>query len=298
MIVAIAGGTGFVGKALIHQLITEGHEVRVLTRKVQSPQPGVTWVSWLNIGDQPEKELEGTHAFINLAGESINAGRWSHERKERLLSSRLEATQECLRIIHHLKEKPKVFINASAVEAERATEDHKPLLDFKGMDFLATITHRWEQEASQGVISGIRTVYARFGIVLGSQEGALPRMVLPYRMFVGGKVGSGKQWVSWVHIADVVGLLLFAIENHEIRGPLRLTSPHPVTMNEFGKTIGKVLKRPHWLPVPAFALKVIVGEMSLLVLDGSYVLPEKALAMGYTFRYPYLEDALKDLLFL
>ncbi|HBI02654.1 MAG TPA: TIGR01777 family protein, partial [Paenibacillaceae bacterium] len=270
----------------------------VLTRKVKPPVPGVTWVSWLNKGDQPEKELEGIHAFINLAGESINAGRWSNERKERLLSSRIEATKECLRIIHNLNEKPKVFINASAVEAERVTEDNKPLLGFKGMDFLATVTHRLEQEASKAVMLGIRTVYARFGIVLGSQEGALSRMVLPYRMFVGGKVGSGNQWVSWIHIADVVGLLLFAIEKHEIRGPLRITSPHPVTMDEFGKTIGNVLHRPHWIPVPPFALKLALGEMSLLVLDGSYVLPEKALAMGYTFRYPHLEDALKDILFL
>lgn len=296
MIVAIAGGTGFVGKALIHQLIKEGHEVRVLTRKVQSSQPGITWVSWLNKGDQPEKELEGIHALINLAGESINAGRWSNERKEKLLSSRLEATQECLRIIHNLKKKPKVFINASAVEAERVTDDSKPLLDFKGMDFLGTVTHRWEQEASKAVMLGIRTVYARFGIVLGPHEGALSRMLLPYRLFAGGKVGSGNQWVSWVHIADAVELILFAIEKPEIRGPLRITSPHPVTMNEMGKTIGKVLHRPHWLPVPGLALKLALGEMSLLVLDGSYVLPEKALAMGYQFRYPQLEEALKDLL--
>lgn len=298
MIIAIAGGTGFVGKALIHHLIEKGHEVRVLTRRAKPPQPGIKWVSWLNRGDEPEKELEGIHALINLAGESINSGRWSNERKERLLSSRLESTLECLRIMHNLNEKPKVFINASAVEAERVTDDHKPILDFKGMDFLATLTHRWEQEASKAVMLGIRTVYARFGIVLGPKEGALSRMVLPYRLFAGGKVGSGQQWVSWVHIADAVGLLMFAIEKPDIRGPLRITSPHPVTMNEFGKTIGKVLHRPHWLPVPSFALKLALGEMSLLVLDGSHVLPEKALAMGYTFRYPYLEEALKDILLL
>lgn len=295
MIVAIAGGTGFVGKALIDELIKQGHEVRVLTRKGQSPQTGIKWVSWLKKGDQPEKELEGIDALINLAGESINSGRWTNERKERLLSSRLTATRECRRILQQLKEKPKVFINASAVEAERVTDDQKPLLDFKGMEFLATLAHRWEQEAAKAEELGIRTVFARFGIVLGAKEGALPRMVLPYRLFVGGTVGSGNQWVSWIHIADVVGLLLFALDHPQIRGPLHMTAPHPVTMNEFGKTIGKVLHRPHWMPVPSFALKLALGEMSLLVLDSSYVLPEKALAMGYTFRYPYLEDALRNM---
>ena len=245
---------------------------------------------------QPEKELEGIHAFINLAGESINSGRWSPERKERMLSSRLHATRECLRIMSKLHQPPQVFISASAVEAERMTDNNRPALAYKGMDFLATVTHRWEQEAAKAQELGIRTVFARFGIILGKKEGALPRMVLPYRLFAGGRVGTGHQWVSWVHIDDVVGMLLFAMENPEVEGPFSITAPHPVTMDEMGRTIGKVLHRPHWFPTPSFILKLALGEMALLVVDGSKVLPEKAMALGYPFKFLQLKEALTDLL--
>lgn len=297
MIIAIAGGTGFVGQAIISRLLQDGHEVRVLTRQDINPEKkGVEWVQWLKEDSQPEKELEGIHAFINLAGESINSGRWSPERKERMLSSRLRATRECLRIMSKLVQPPQVFISASAVEAERITDHDKPALSYKGMDFLATVTHRWEQEAAKAQDLGIRTVFARFGIILGKKEGALPRMVLPYRLFVGGRVGTGQQWVSWIHIEDVVGMLLFAMENPLVEGPLSITAPHPVTMDEMGETIGKVLHRPHWFPAPTFILKFALGEMSLLVVDGSRVLPEKAMEIGYQFKFPQLKEALEDLL--
>lgn len=296
MIVAIAGGTGFVGQALAEKLAEKGHEVRVLTRRKKAPETGVKWVCWLEEGCHPELELEGIDALVNLAGESINSGRWNPERKERILSSRLIATRECLRIMECLKQKPSVFINASAVEAERSTDDSRPVLHFKGMDFLAAVTHRWEKEAARAQHFYTRTVFARFGVILGKKEGALPRMALPCRLFAGGRVGSGQQWVSWIHIDDAVGLLLFALENPALKGPLSLTAPHPATMDEMGQTISRTLHRPHWLSAPAFALKLALGEMALLVLDGSKVMPEKAIKLGYSFQFPLLKDALEDLL--
>ncbi|MCR8658621.1 TIGR01777 family oxidoreductase [Paenibacillus endoradicis] len=297
MKIAIAGGNGFVGKALRTHLLNHQHEVFILTRNTKSTSPieGVTYVNWLNKGDQPELQLEGIDAIINLAGESLNSGRWSAARKRRILDSRLSATKEIKRIIAALQHKPSVLLNASAVgyygtsHSEKFTEQHY----MKPSDFLSDTVDQWEKEAMN---SGIRTVLMRFGVILGEHEGALPRMVLPYKLFGGGTIGSGKQMLSWIHIEDVVRATLYCITNPLLSGPVNFTAPNAVNMKTFGHTIGKVLHRPHWISVPEFMLKLLLGEMSILILEGQTVMPNALLEQGFSFSYPTLEKALQELL--
>ncbi|CEG25852.1 TIGR01777 family oxidoreductase [Bacillus sp. B-jedd] len=298
MRIAIAGGSGFLGSTLTDYFLEAGHEVFILTRKKkESGRTGITYVQWLEDESEPEKELRDIHAFINLAGESLNSGRWTEERKERLLMSRLVAAEEAVRIMESLPVKPAVHIAASAV-GFYGTSDEKTFTEESshGNDFLASLVKMWEEVSSKTEAFGIRTVFCRFGIILDKAEGALPRMLLPYKFFGGGTVGSGRQWVSWIHRDDAVGGIVFAMENGGLKGPLNFTAPHPAQMKEFGTVIGKALGRPHWLPVPGIALKVLLGEMSTLVLNGQRVIPRNLLDAGYTFRYPHLQEALDNLL--
>ncbi|WP_203363853.1 TIGR01777 family oxidoreductase [Bacillus sp. REN10] len=299
MKVAIAGGTGFVGKALTIELLKNGYEVYVLTRntngKTNTDQK--KYVKWMTADAAPEQELQNVEIFINLAGESLNSGRWTEERKQRILESRISSTKEVLRIMGELPNKPEVLINASAIgyypisNIETFTEASSAA----GNGFLAHTVKLWEEVAQQAETLGIRTVLTRFGVILGKEDGALPRMALPYQLFVGGTVGSGKQWMSWIHLTDVARAIVFAIENKEIHGPVNVTAPSPETMERLGKALAKTLHRPHWLFVPSIALKVILGEMSTLVLDGQRVLPEKLLSHQFTFQFPDIHSALQDI---
>ncbi|MBW8350156.1 TIGR01777 family oxidoreductase [Bacillus sp. IITD106] len=298
MHIVIAGGSGFVGKALQDRLLNDGHDITILTRNREKVAESnrLQAVEWLNPNSEPEKYLNHVDAIINLAGESIN-GRWTKVKKKRIVESRIRATREIVRLIEKLDPKPKVLVNGSAVgyygmsDEKTFTEESKP----HASDFLASVVRKWEEEAVQAEKLGVRTVFARLGVVLG-KGGALPLMALPYKLGVGGRVGSGNQWVSWVHQADVAGLLLFAVENESISGPLNVTSPNLVKNNEFGKTIGQVLHRPHWLPVPSFAMKAMLGEMSDMLLRGQRAIPQKAQQHGYTFQYPELAQALGNIL--
>lgn len=299
MRIAIAGGTGFVGSALVKKLLDKKHELFILTRNTadKHSSKNLQYVQWLNDDDSPEDALESIDVFINLAGESINSGRWTDERKQRILNSRITATREVLRIISRLEEKPYTLINASAVgyygtsRNETFTEANRK----SGTDFLAETVRRWEDEASKAEEFEVRTVFCRFGIILEKNDGALPRMSLPYKLFAGGPVGTGEQWVSWIHLDDVVNGILYCLEHEKLQGPVNFTSPNPLTMKEFGKILGEVLNRPHWLPAPGFALKIALGEMSTLVLEGQKVLPEKLQALGYDFLYPDLRSALRNI---
>ncbi|QOR67082.1 TIGR01777 family protein [Cytobacillus suaedae] len=301
MNIAIAGGTGFVGTALTNYLISKGHNVFILTRNVNNKKeqhPNLHYVKWLSPDSTPEAELTSIDAIVNLAGESINSGRWTTDRKKRILASRINATEKVIDLISSLSKKPEVLVNASAIGIygtsldETFTERSKRV----GSDFLATTVHTWEKEALKSEEHGVRTVLARFGIILGEREGALPRMVLPYKLFIGGTIASGHQWLSWVHIQDVVRMIEFAITHESIKGPLNITTPEPKQMKDFGITIGAVIGRPHWLPVPSFALRLLLGEMSTLVVDGQKVLPEKIQQYGYRFLYENLEEALENIL--
>ncbi|WFA06117.1 TIGR01777 family oxidoreductase [Bacillus sp. HSf4] len=296
--IVIAGGTGLIGKHLTKALTAAGHHVYILSRNPEeTEQKNLSYAVWQTRGARPETELPGIDVWINLAGKSL-FGRWTETIKAEIANSRIRSVQESARIIQKLSVKPKVFIQASAVGIYGTSlfdtfTEKAPASD---QDFLSRTTAAWESEAKQIEALGIRTVYVRFGMVLAKSGGALSKMTLPYSLFAGGRIGSGRQWISWIHIDDAVGIIKTAINDSELSGPLNATAPNPVRMERFGKTIGKVKKRPHWLAVPAFAIKAVLGEMSLLVLKGQRVVPEKCLLNEYRFLYPDLEDALRDLL--
>lgn len=298
--VLITGGTGFIGSAMVRGLQQEGHTLLVITRNPQRMKPSerVFYLAWPADPQTIEREFGNIDIIINLAGDPINKGRWTDAKKRSILDSRVNMTRKVTDAIHAFRQKPSVLINASAIgyygfsettvfrETDQVTGDH----------FLTKISEVWEQEAMRAEQDGVRVVLARFGIVLGRDGGALAPMVMPYRLFGGGTVASGKQWLSWIHIDDVVGLAKHIIRTESLRGPVNFTAPQPLQMKPFGQAIGKVLGRPHWLPVPTFALRFMFGEMSDLLTKGQHVIPQKALDSGYTFRYDTAEAALADLL--
>lgn len=300
MNILIAGGTGFVGKALTAYFTQNGHHMYILTRNAQKREndPYIHYVQWLTDDANPHEQLPSIDIIINLAGESINSGRWNETRKRAIMESRLQATHAIYELITKMNKKPQVVIQASAIGIygtslnDTFTERRETI----GIDFLAQTVKRWEEAGRRIESLGVRTVFMRFGIILGKNGGALPRIVLPYKWFIGGTIGSGKQWMSWVHINDVIGAIDFAIRHENISGSINVTAPHPVTMEQFGKTIAKVLHRPHWLPVPSFVLKILLGEMSMLVLEGQRVIPEKLLQAGYHFSFPTIDQALANIL--
>ncbi|AYC30235.1 TIGR01777 family oxidoreductase [Paenisporosarcina cavernae] len=294
MHVVITGGSGFVGQELTRLLESKGHTVTILTRK-NSSQNGMTKkVQWLANGAKPEIELHNVDAVVNLAGTSINDGRWTEEHKEKIYESRMEATDELLRIVGELEQKPNVWINASAIGIYPAstTAIYTENSIERGTDFLAKTVIDWEQKAEHAEKFGTRVASGRFGIILGKDEGALPLMATPYKMGVGGKIGSGDQWLSWVHVHDVARAIVFAMENEHLHGPFNVVAPDAKQNNAFGKILGAVLNRPHWFPVPSFILKAVLGDKSALVLEGQHVKPEKLESLGFQFQYPTLTNAL------
>ncbi|MGP4042553.1 TIGR01777 family oxidoreductase [Gracilibacillus sp. D59] len=297
MNIAIAGGTGFVGKHVTKALIDRGDTVYILTRSPEKfhSNEQVSYVGWLKDNYHPEHQLPKLDGIINLAGDSL-FGYWTKTKKDKIYQSRINATYAIIDLIKKMPEKPEVLINASAVgyfgtsNSKTFTEQSEE----KGNDFLAEVTEAWEKTALQARSHGVRTIVARLGVVLG-KEGSLPLMAMPFRLFAGGKIGSGKQWVSWIHIEDVVGLLLFALDNKTIDRTLHLTAPNPVQNKELTQALAKALNRPNWFPTPSFLLKAILGEMSILVIDGQKVLPEKAIESGYHFHHARIEHALTEI---
>ncbi|GAA0302302.1 hypothetical protein GGQ92_002318 [Gracilibacillus halotolerans] len=299
MRIVIAGGSGFIGEKLSNLLVKEGHKVIILTRKERDKSEGITYVRWLSEGTTPEKELENIDAIINLAGVSINDGRWTEKHKEKIVQSRMIATDELIRIVERLPHKPSIFMNASAIGIYPVSLEatYTEASKVKPNDFLGRTVLEWERKAEQlSDKYNIRTTFMRFGVVLGKEGGALPLMTLPYKLLAGGTIGSGKQWVSWIHVEDVVRAISFVIKNNGMHGPINVTAPSPVRMKAFGKTIGTVLGRPHWFPVPSFAMRLALGEKSKLVLEGQKVVPFVLLENKFEFLYPKLDLALKDLL--
>jgi len=297
MKLVIAGATGFIGSPLCDKLIEQGHSLILLSR---SPSPGTfspnkKWITWNPpSGGAWEQAIDGTDGIINLAGEPIAAKRWTQTQKERIRSSRIDATRALVAAIAKAKQKPRFLINGSAVGyygprgEESITEESWP-----GTDFLSRTCVEWEEEAKKAEGYGVRVVRLRTGIVLGKNGGALAKMVPPFKFFVGGPLGSGKQWMSWIHLDDEIGLIVFLVNHPTASGPINATAPNPVTMKEFCKTLGGVLHRPSWAPVPAFALRLLLGEMADILLTGQRVLPAKTQGLGYGFKYPDLRQALQ-----
>lgn len=296
MKIAITGGTGFLGQTLVRLLLEKGHEPVILTRHPHKSDGKVPQIGYLGKGDRPERQLGRVDAFVNLAGTSINDGRWTDGRKAEILDSRLRATSEVLRIMNVLPHKPEVLVNASAVgiypfsETGTFTEEAP-----QGDGFLPGVVREWEWKAQQAEEAGIRTVFMRFGILLGRGGGALPLISLPYRLFAGGTVGTGRQWVSWIHVEDAARVILFAIENSSLSGPVNTVAPGALRMKDFGKEVGRALGRPHWIPAPSFALKAALGEKSEIVLQGQRVVPARLEAAGFRFRYPDARSALREI---
>lgn len=298
MKIVLAGGSGLIGQKVTEVFRKAGHQVVVLTRKNMMDDQHISYVEWLHEGLVPEDAIGYADAFINLAGVSINDGRWSEIHQRQIYESRMTATDELLRIIRALPETPSILINASAIGIYPADE-HKLYSEQSvevANDFLGKTVNDWEQKALSAEKDGLRVVCARFGVVLSRDGGAFPLMALPYKLFAGGTVGTGKQWVSWVHINDVARAILFAVENKNLSGPVNVTAPSPQRMKEFGQTLGTVIRRPHWIPAPSFAMKLALGKKSALVLTGQHVTPEKLLENNFEFSFPTLESALENLL--
>jgi uncharacterized protein (TIGR01777 family) len=238
--------------------------------------------------------VDGVDGVINLTGEPIAAKRWTTNQKRKILVSRLETTQSLVDAIAKARQKPQILVNGSAIGYygphgdEVITETDK-----RGSDFLATICHQWELEACRAEQYGLRVIRLRTGLVLGRNGGALAKMAKPFKFLVGGPLGSGTQWMSWIHLEDEVGLISFLIDNPQAQGAYNATAPNPERNQDFCRTLGKVMKRPSWVPAPAFALRLALGEMADMLLTGQRVIPAAAQKLGYKFRYADLSEALE-----
>ncbi len=302
MKIVITGGTGFIGRALCTTLLQGGHRVTVLTRQRgqvdHRPEFPIQAVEWNARDSGPwEQVLEGADAVINLAGAPIADVRWTDKRKQLLTDSRVLTTRLLVRALSRSSSKPVTFISASGIGYYGASDDRR--LDegaMRGQGFLADLCLAWEAEALRAAEVGTRVIILRTGMVLEQDGGALPKMLLPFGLFAGGPIMPGSQWVSWVHRLDHIGLVQWALTTETVSGPINAVAPEPVTMKTFCEVLGRVLHRPSWLPVPRFALNILLGELGTLMTTGQRVIPAKAMAGGYRFQYPTLEQALRDVL--
>jgi uncharacterized protein len=311
MRVIITGGTGFIGRQLAEELLAHGYEVVALSRNPDTANglpdqvrierwDARTSMGWGALADAAG--LEGGVAIVNLAGENLAGegflpARWTDERKARLRDSRINAGKAVVEAVEQATVKPTVVIQSSGIghygprDDTLLTED-----DRSGSDFLARLTVDWEASTASVARLGVRHVSIRSAVVLSPDEGALKRLILPFKLFAGGPMGSGKQGFPWIHPADEVGAIRFLLETEAASGPFNLVAPQPMTFAEFGVTLARVMGRPYWLPVPAFALRAALGEVSSTVLEGQRALPKKLLDLGYKFRFPTAEAALRDIL--
>lgn len=294
MRITLTGATGFIGKRLVQSSIARGDEVTILTRRVR-PGSNPRYLGW-NAATPPPAESMNADAVIHLAGEPV-AQRWSAEVKQRIRASRVEGTRAIVDGLLAAPQRPPVLISASAIGIygdrgdEELTEASRA-----GSGFLPEVAVAWERESARAAAHGVRVVNPRIGIVLGGDGGALEKMLTPFKAGVGGKLGSGEQWMSWIHVDDLVSMILFALGNDAASGPVNGTAPKPVRNAEFTSTLASVLHRPAVFPVPGFALRLMFGEMSEVLLGSQKVLPESARRAGFQFRYPDLRGALTSIL--
>jgi uncharacterized protein (TIGR01777 family) len=300
MRIIITGGTGLIGRALTASLAHDGHEVIVLSRNptaVTNLPGGARAEKWDGQSAQGWGQLaDGTDAIVNLAGATISK-RWSESYKQEILNSRLQASQAVVAAIKTAAKKPGVLIQSSAVGyygprgSEEITEEAKA-----GSDFLAKTCVAWEASTAEVESMGVRRVIIRTGVVLDKTGGALPQMMLPVKLFVGGPLGGGRQYFPWIHLEDEVAAIRFLIDNPTANGVYNLSAPNPQTNAAFTSVLGKMLGRPSFMPTPGFAMKALFGEMSTLVLDGQRQMPKRLLAAGFKFKFAESEAALRDVL--
>ena len=297
MKILVSGSHGLVGKALINSLTTDGHEVLRLVRRARAF--GAAEVEWHpNEGQIDAQHLEGLDVVVHLAGESIASGRWTDSKKRAIRESRVKGTSLLSEVLAHLSRPPSVLLSASAIGYygdrgdEVLTEQSAP-----GEDFLSSVCVEWENATKPAMEKGIRTIHSRFGVILDPAGGALAQMLTPFRMGIGGRVGTGKQWMSWIALGDVVNGLKFVIADKHVQGAVNFVAPNPVTNAEFTKTLGRVLSRPTWFPVPAFGARLAFGELAdALLLSSQRVEPSVLEDKGFLFSWPTLEPALRHLL--
>ncbi len=306
MKVAITGATGFVGSSLVEKLHSQGHKILVLTRNANKAQqvfrasafPNVEIVAYTPTeSGKWQNAISGCDVVVNLAGEPIAEQRWTTTQKQKILNSRQLGTQKIVEAIGKADEKPQVLVNASAIgyygtsETATFTETSSP-----GNDFLAQVCQAWEGEAQKVTELGVRLVIIRLGIVLGDEGGALAKMIPPFQIFAGGPLGSGNQWFSWIHRDDVVNLIIESIQRPDIEGTINGTAPNPVRMSQLCQVLGQVMNRPSWLPVPSFALEMLLGDGAKVVLEGQQVLPQKTESLGFKYQYPQIKSALEEII--
>jgi uncharacterized protein (TIGR01777 family) len=293
--VLISGGTGLIGRKLSKMLRERGYDVRILSRK---PSNNNNFIHWdINKNFIQESALQNVDTIIHLAGEGIADKRWTEERKKEILESRIKSTQLLFNLLSKTNHQVKQFISASAIGyySERGNElmfeDNKPASDFLGETCVA-----WEKEVDKISTLNIRVVKIRTGIVLSTAGGALQKMVTPFKLGIGSALGDGKQWMSWVHEDDLCNMYIYALENKNLKGAYNATAPNPVTNNEFSKVLASVLNRPYWIPrVPKFMLKLIFGEMAIVVLGSTKASSEKISNAGFKFKFENLRDCLLNL---
>jgi uncharacterized protein len=305
MRILVSGSTGLVGSALLNRLPREGHTVARLVRPgtparagTADQQAGFGDVPWSPEDGKLGAEAEGAEAVVHLAGVSIADGRWNAARKRALRDSRVAATHHLIDGLKALRRPPQIFIAASAIgfygnRGDEELTETSPA----GTDFLAQLCLDWEAESGRATEFGARVVQLRFGVILAKRGGALPKMALPFRFGAGGPVGSGRQWMSWIALEDVVGIVLRALTNAQMSGPFNAVAPHPVRNSDFAKSLGRVLHRPAIFPTPAFVLRLALGEMAdALLLSSQRVFPRRTEQSGYHFAHPELEEALRSVL--
>ena len=295
MRILITGASGLIGKALRPTLEAKGYELILASRREPPDDRHIQWSPDTGFADADVARLEGLDAVIHLAGENVSGLRWTEEKKKAIRDSRVFGTRSLIETFDKLKAKPKAIISGSAIGFygdrgdEVMTESSAP-----GKTYLSEVCKEWEAESRRAEDMGIRTVLLRTGIVLSKDGGALATMMTPFKLGVGGVVGSGKQWMSWISLDDVVGIINFALENESVRGAVNVVAPNPVTNEEFTKTLGSVLYRPTFLPLPEFAVHMMFGEMGdALLLDSTRVIPKRLQDNGYKFGFTNLKAALE-----
>jgi uncharacterized protein (TIGR01777 family) len=295
MRILITGASGLIGKALRPALEAKGYELILASRSEPKDDRRVQWNPDTGFAEADLGRLEGLDAVIHLAGENVSGLRWTEEKKKAIRDSRVFGTRSLIETFDKLKAKPKAFVSGSAIgfygdRGDEVMTESSPA----GKTYLSEVCKEWEAESRRAEDMGIRTVLLRTGIVLSKDGGALATMMTPFKLGVGGVVGSGKQWMSWISLDDVVGIINFALENESVRGAVNVVAPNPVTNEEFTKTLGSVLYRPTFLPLPEFAVHMVFGEMGdALLLDSTRVIPKRLQDNGYEFRFTDLKPALE-----